>query len=246
LTKPEGTARVLCLGDSITFGWALNRNESYPGRLQKSLTRQFPNQKIEVINAGIPTHSSFQGLCRLKYKTILEIQPDLVVISYGFNDRARLIKQDRELIARMKNPEPVAGLQKMFRRLKTYRLLFSLIQKIRVKQMERSELRQVRVTMEEFKANFTQMDKLVKASGGETIFLSQVSRNWTDSVEYNNVMASAAEEKGCPFINLHKAMRIRYNTLLPGEALFIDTIHPSSIGCEVIADQVAEVISKMF
>ena len=39
--------RILCLGDSVTFGWGVEEEESYPALLAKSLN-------AEVINAGIP------------------------------------------------------------------------------------------------------------------------------------------------------------------------------------------------
>ena len=46
--EPQKTSyRVLCLGDSVTFGWGVAEDESYPARLRKSLG-------LEVINAGVP------------------------------------------------------------------------------------------------------------------------------------------------------------------------------------------------
>src|SRR5467141_728049 len=52
-TKPPNTIRVLCLGDSRTFGWGLSEPETYSGVLERLLQAHFSAAKrIEVINAG--------------------------------------------------------------------------------------------------------------------------------------------------------------------------------------------------
>ena len=44
---PKAGFRILCIGESVTFGWGLSAEESYPARLAAELG-------VEVINAGIP------------------------------------------------------------------------------------------------------------------------------------------------------------------------------------------------
>lgn len=44
---PKAGYRVLCIGESVTFGWGVPAAESYPARLSEELG-------VEVINAGIP------------------------------------------------------------------------------------------------------------------------------------------------------------------------------------------------
>src|SRR5438477_8533468 len=52
--KPPNTLRILCLGDSRTFGWGLSEAETYCGMLAHLLQEQVGDQKrIEVINAGV-------------------------------------------------------------------------------------------------------------------------------------------------------------------------------------------------
>jgi len=60
-TPGDDTLRVLCLGDSATFGTGSNDDETYPAQLKKILKRRHPGRNVEVINAGIPGYSSMQG-----------------------------------------------------------------------------------------------------------------------------------------------------------------------------------------
>ncbi|MEC7949061.1 MAG: hypothetical protein VX265_15940 [Myxococcota bacterium] len=47
LETPRARPRVLCLGDSVTFGWGVPYDDSWPARLAASLD-------VETINAGVP------------------------------------------------------------------------------------------------------------------------------------------------------------------------------------------------
>jgi len=78
--KPPGVFRIVCLGDSQTFG-AGRYEESYPAQLQEILDTQFPG-KTQVINAGIPGTSIFQQ--RLLYEQVLaEMEFDALLVMSG-------------------------------------------------------------------------------------------------------------------------------------------------------------------
>jgi lysophospholipase L1-like esterase len=53
-SKPPNTLRILCLGDSRTFGWGLSEPETYCGVLERLMQeREGPAKRVEVINAGV-------------------------------------------------------------------------------------------------------------------------------------------------------------------------------------------------
>lgn len=95
--KPPGTVRIICLGDSVTFGyrvpviWPDKPRDydpewlPYPMLLEKLLRAANPDRKIEVIAMAAPGYTSHQGLAWLR-RDIENLQPDLLTASFGWND----------------------------------------------------------------------------------------------------------------------------------------------------------------
>ncbi|MDD5255895.1 MAG: GDSL-type esterase/lipase family protein [Candidatus Omnitrophica bacterium] len=117
--KETGVFRVVCMGDSITFGWPVPIDETYPNMLEYLLAERFKDKKIEVINAGVPGYTSFQGLMQLE-KKILGYSPDLIIVYYGVNDRAGAYRQDKDVI---RAPRWFADLENLVYRFQCYKLL---------------------------------------------------------------------------------------------------------------------------
>ena len=89
--KPRGTIRIVCIGDSGTFGvWFGNRSrrnwDSYPEELGATL-KEHGYENVEVINAGVVGYTSSHTLRQLMTK-VLALEPDIIVARTGFNDIA--------------------------------------------------------------------------------------------------------------------------------------------------------------
>lgn len=83
--KPEGRTRVVCLGGSTTYGYAVDDDATYPVRLQQALAAARPGLDVEVINAGLESYTLLESLANLKHY-VLPLQPDVVVVYHGAND----------------------------------------------------------------------------------------------------------------------------------------------------------------
>jgi len=84
--KPNNVFRILCLGDSNTYGWGVAFEESYPYLLEKKFdNRSFSSPKIEVIKAGIPAF--FPELERIFLEHYgIKYQPNLVLVAFSPGD----------------------------------------------------------------------------------------------------------------------------------------------------------------
>jgi lysophospholipase L1-like esterase len=75
--------RIVCFGDSVTFGWNIRYDLSYPYLLGKNLEGKYPG--VKVINCGVGGNTVTDALARIE-KDVLSYKPHLVIINFGLND----------------------------------------------------------------------------------------------------------------------------------------------------------------
>jgi lysophospholipase L1-like esterase len=87
INKPGGVFRIVCSGNSITFGEAAtNESTAYPAVLEKVIRERGEiDRPVEVINAGVMGYTSYQCLVDLKTR-LYALQPDLMILCTGWND----------------------------------------------------------------------------------------------------------------------------------------------------------------
>lgn len=71
-------AKVVCFGDSITFGSGVPPAQTWVQQLADRF-------QLTLINAGVSGHTSSQGLARIQ-SDVLAPKPDFVIINFGMND----------------------------------------------------------------------------------------------------------------------------------------------------------------
>ena len=76
----SGRKKILAIGDSNTFGWGVPSTSAFAEVLDDL------RADADVINLGVSGHSSFQGY-EMLVKHFDQVGPDVVIASYGFNDR---------------------------------------------------------------------------------------------------------------------------------------------------------------
>lgn len=85
LSSVSSEYRVLCLGDSSTFGVGVSSQDAYPAQLQRFLQERMPTRHVTVFNGGVPGFSSLQGsLYFRKYAPLLH--PDLTLWCFAHGD----------------------------------------------------------------------------------------------------------------------------------------------------------------
>lgn len=83
--KPPGVFRILGLGDSHMFGWAVDRDETFLAVLERLLHERFPGRRFEVMNLAVPGYNTVQET-ETFVRRVGELDPDLVIVNYVHND----------------------------------------------------------------------------------------------------------------------------------------------------------------
>jgi lysophospholipase L1-like esterase len=81
--KPEGVRRVLGIGDSFTFGYGVNLDDSYLKQLERELNQN--GDTWQVINAGVTGYNMWQYLAYFQHYGY-RYEPDLVTIGVYLDD----------------------------------------------------------------------------------------------------------------------------------------------------------------
>jgi lysophospholipase L1-like esterase len=94
-TRPEQEFLIAAIGGSSTFGFGLNDDETWPHLLEQKLRKRFGNH-VTVLNAACNGHNSLQLLIRLHLR-VLPMRPN-VVLYYGATNDVRLNDETDRLI----------------------------------------------------------------------------------------------------------------------------------------------------
>jgi len=95
--KLPSDLRVVCVGDSCTFGSGVDLDDAYGLQLERQLQAARPDQRVEVVIAGTPGYSTWQNR-RVLEMHARRLQPDYVVLYCGaWNDYVAAVgASDRE------------------------------------------------------------------------------------------------------------------------------------------------------
>lgn len=81
----QAPIRIVALGDSITAGYGLSPEQSFPVQLEAALKARGVNTK--VINAGVSGDTTAGGLARVG--DVIRANPKVVIVELGANDGLR-------------------------------------------------------------------------------------------------------------------------------------------------------------
>jgi hypothetical protein len=83
--KPAGATRVLVMGDSIAFGYAVEEASAFPRVLETQLAALAPQAGIEVVNLGVGGYNAWNEVELLR-DVGASYQADLVLVQFCIND----------------------------------------------------------------------------------------------------------------------------------------------------------------
>jgi len=260
LNRPEGVVRVVCLGDSTTFGMG-PIEDSYPFMLQKILEEELGTGMAQVLNAGIPGTGFTQQLLFFQ-RGMRTFKPDVVCLTGGPNYRPD-IKRYRD---RLKSDT--------FRRLNTFR---GWLAKLDIYRLLRRIIKggptefvlddaQIQAGPEEsgkylmdYWEDLERMRSIAEEDGFGLVFLNiphqelmeelEKSGAAPDTPEYMDVVRHFTADHLTP--RFARKYGFAFVDTIPGfiglpvnEDLFFDPNHPARLGNEVIARDVGSAVFK--
>jgi lysophospholipase L1-like esterase len=244
--REEGGFRILCAGDSVTFGFGVpqvfwKRPEErhpdwlpYPARLEKALRAANPGREIEVAPFAVPGYSTHQGLAWMR-RDLAGLHPDLVTLLFGWNDIGMRARTDAQSIT-------TDAWSVTSRRLlsKSQALLYAW-RWAHARPGASPGPPVPRVDVEGFVANHRAMVDAARAAGARVVVIGPVYR---DRVEYppegeliaqrRDALRAAMRAAGVPYLEVPELTEDSW----PGnEALFLEHIHPNHKGHRLLAER---------
>jgi lysophospholipase L1-like esterase len=168
IPKPQQTLRIIIYGDSNTEGLP---KDSWPERLQQIFNQYqtIIGMKCEVLNAGVAGYTSHQGLLRMQQE-ISTYQPDLIFVSFGWNDTAEAFQPDSKFRA---PSDTVVFIERILLKRRFYRVL-----KHYIKRNPDPGVKKVpRVSVEEYTKNVKQFHLEAKEHGAIAVVFTRPHRD---------------------------------------------------------------------
>ncbi|MGH7149725.1 MAG: SGNH/GDSL hydrolase family protein, partial [Planctomycetota bacterium] len=244
----SGARRILCLGDSCTFG----RATSYPRELERIFDDERPGS-VDVLNAGVPGYSSFQAR-HLLDGPLREDRFDLLVLYVGFNDGRASPAPDS---SRPRVPAFAGTLRSTLGRFRLYQGLHRLRIPLAAPARKEGEAAP-RVSLEEYRANLSALVDEAERRGARSLLLTTPSLFAPESepgrelAARNETVRAVAASSGASCLDIERRFREAGNRGLfdgseepiPGTRVGADLIHPNELGLRFIAERVREAIDR--
>jgi len=253
--KPAGTFRIVCLGDSVTFGyrvppvWPEKPNDynpewqPFPVLLETELRNANPNRSIEVFPMAVPGYTSHQGLAWLR-RDIGYLQPDVVIASFGWNDVSMSDVPDRQAIDTRWWPVAI-------RWLVDHSQAFAhgtrwLRSRNQVKPGAR--VPEPRVSQKEYVDNFKEIVRLAKDHGAGVIVIGAPYRDSKTNppeaqlmTQYRTWLKSEMQLSQTPYLEILELTEAAGSV---NEGFFGELIHPNHMGHRLMASELLKLMAQ--
>ena len=269
--KADGEFRVLCLGDSVTFGHCLADGQTWVDAFNRAATRRLAGRTVTAINAGVPGYATAQELDLLLSEG-LAAKPDAVILQVCFNDVPDMINTA---------PGMISGVPMNFVSTDSnhwsgvVRAIQSIVMKRRLKAMQESQmwagnnaftgkegmrrsdremyadppLPEMAKGWQNMLATLDRMAAECRSRGLEfVVVFFPVDRQMSadgESINPEATLTRWAMDKGVTYVDLADAFRAESRRLgFAKGALLMDDVHLSAAGARLAGDVLAEFVAK--
>jgi lysophospholipase L1-like esterase len=248
MAKQKGEFRVIAFGDSATQGWGVDDNSTYSAFLERKLNQSgCAGERFQAISAGVNAYPN--ALVGEKLKEVEEdptFQPDVVIRAYSFNSNfERLPKLQgaaREKFLRQVEFKSIIRrsaiynfvIEDLLRRVVYYKMRHMLMAGTldTLGGMENLDVNAVTASLQESldetRAHHAQLVLLVLASKDQKA---------NDLHPFQKAMLDFALAHQVPVVNMVDVL----SSNAPAN-FYMDPVHPTAVGHQVIADQLYNVI----
>jgi len=238
--KPEGITRIVCMGDSGTFGSIRAPAEaggealsylsipSYVDALREQIVREGLDD-VEVVNAGVIGYSSHHGLRQFMVQ-IRDLEPDVVTLRFGLND------VQLAWAPRYRTVEPESDLLRfLLYRFSSWRTTRLVLGAYTLPRFHPAPDTLDWASLDEYTRN---LEKIIERSRGRGIrvllmdYPVRPSKRWRKREEMQALIPKIARSQGVPFLETGPRL------LADGARGFNaeDGVHPNAYGAELTAD----------
>lgn len=246
LNKPKNLKRIVCIGDSSTFGYRRKDDEVFANILEKKLNEmKLYGYDWEVQNYGVPGYTFHQGRVAL-FDYALKYKPDYVISMFGKNDSREMPVSDDEYKVRINFfTKYEIYLQKSY----TYRILMKGIFYLSQKRQEQKKLKP-RVSVEKFQQILEEINQVSKKENFiyipmtatynpefiDTLFAQKIE-------QYNRCLRVVAKKNNINYIDISDEF---YKLFKEKNKNYIwDACHPDAEGNIYIANRIIDKIREL-
>jgi len=254
-SKAPGTLRIVCLGDSVTFGYRVpvvwpDKPKDYdpswlpfPALIEQQLRQANPGRAIEVINMAVPGYTTHQGLAWLR-RDIDWLQPDVLVVSFGWNDASFSEAPDTETDITSRK---VVGVRWLIDHSQAFAHATRWLRAKRQPDHPPVVQPVSRVSRGEYLSNILAMVQLARERAAAAVVIAAPYRDRKTNPpeaalmrQYRQALANTMQQHQIPYLQI---LELTDDAAAANEGWFGELIHPNHMGHRLLASELLKLFS---